>query len=243
MRKAFLLSMDAVVAVGILFILAAFIAGLSAKHASPEIEYQRLYYAGKDAMNVMERVPFSAVSGMLYANFTQDCNVTDADMNRTVIDVLGHLWAQNSTALNGCAENLTDELLGQLLPEGFGYEVLMDGASIHSEGSPGSYVSRLNTIVSGYELGRPVFGYFASAYLARIARSTSSYVYFGGYEGDGNITKMLTLPDDANVTFAYLEANIGDNFTLYVNGNAIGPFTANPANFSAQNWKIGRAHV
>ena len=238
MKKAFLLSMDAIIAVGLLFLLAAFLASLSGSFSSPELEYQRLYYTGKDAMNILETAKFSAVSDLMPVNFTADCNITEADMNKTILDVLGYLWARNSTVLNECAENLTRETLNLTLPSGFGYEILIDGVSIYSEGLPGSHVSRLNSIVSGYELGKPVSGYFASAYISRMSRSTSSYVYFGGYEGDGNITKILRLPEDANVTRAYMEANVGDNFTLYINGNGIGPLYTTPQNFTAGNWTL-----
>ncbi len=238
MKRAFLLSMDAIIAVGILFIIASFVTTLTITHTSPELEYQRLYYTGKDAMNVLERANLSAIIDMMPENFTTDCNISDADLEKSILDALGYLWAQNSTELNECAENLTREMLNATLPEGFGYEVLIDDVSLYTEGGTQNYLSRLHTIVSGYELGKPVSGYFASAYISRMSRSTSSYIYFGGYEGDGNVTKKVTLPDDAKVTEVYMEANTGTNFTLYVNGNNVGSFSSTPANFTADNWTI-----
>lgn len=238
MRRAFLLSMDAIVAVGILFIMTSFITTLTMTHSSPELEYQRLYYTGKDIMNVLERAKVSAVIDIMPENFTEDCNISDADMDKTILDALGYLWAQNVTILNECAENLTRGILNKTLPRGFGYEVLIDDVSIYKQGEVNDFLSRLHTIVSGYELGKPVSGYFASAYIARMARSTYSYIYFGGYEGDGNITKEFTLPDDANVTEVYMEANIGYNFTLHVNGNDLGEFYSRHTNFTANNWTL-----
>ncbi len=238
MRRAFLLSMDAIVAVGILFVMASFITALTMTHSSPALEYQRLYYTGKDAMNVLERTSVSAMIDIMPENFTTDCNISDADMDKTILDALGHLWAQNSSVFNECAENLTREFLNATLPKGFGYEVLIDDASIYSVGNGQNYLSRLHTIVSGYELGKPVSGYFASAYIARMTKSTSSYAYFGGYEGDGNITKKLMLPDDANVTEAYLELCAGNNFTLFVNGESEGDFYPSEFNMTADNWTI-----
>jgi hypothetical protein len=238
MGRAFLLSMDAIVAIGLLFLLASFIIALSTTHYSPELEYQRFYYSGKDVMNVLERAKVSAVMDVMPGNFRQDCNISDDDMEKSILDALGYMWAQNSTQLNECAENLTRGILNRTLPIGFGYEVLIDGVSIYKQGEVNGYLSRLHTIVSGYELGKPVSGYFASAYISRMARSTSSYIYFGGYEGDGNITKEFTLPEDANVTEAYMEANIGYNFTLTVNGNDLGEFYSRHANFTANNWTL-----
>ncbi len=238
MRRAFLLSMDAIVAIGLIFLLASFVIALSATHSSPELEYQRFYYSGKDVMTVLEKARVSSVMDLMPENFTEDCNISDDDMEKSILDALGYMWAQNSTQMSECAENLTRGVLNRTLPKGFGYEVLIDDVSIYKQGEVNGYLSRLHTIVSGYELGKPVSGYFASAYIARMARSTSSYVYFGGYEGDGNITKVFTLPDDANVTEAYMEANIGYNFTLYVNGNDLGEFYSRTANFTANNWTL-----
>jgi hypothetical protein len=238
MKRAFLLTMDAIVAVGLLFLLAAFVSSLAISYSSPELEYQRLYYGGKDLMNVFETAKFSAVADIMPENFTANCNITSDDMNKTILDVIGYLWAQNSTILTSCAENISIEVLNRTLPKGLEYEILMDDVSIYSTGTGGDYISRLSTIVSGYELGKPVSGYFASAFISRISKSTSSYAYFGGYVGDGNITKRIIIPQDANVTEAYMELTAGNNFTLFVNGNNEGIFYPSVFNMTPSNWTL-----
>ena len=238
MMKAFILSLDALAAIGLLFVLIGYLASISLSFSSPELRYQRLYYAGKDVINILEKAKYRSVSGYMPAGFGSDCNISGGDLDKTLLDVLGYLWAQNSTKLNVCAENLTDAVLNMTLGEELGYEVLLGGTTITSRGAPGEYVSRLHTIVSGYELGMPVSGFMASAYVSRMSKSTSSYVYFGGYEGDGNVTKKISLPDDAGVTKAYLEANIGSNFSIFVNGVKVGDFLSYPLNLMAGNWTL-----
>jgi hypothetical protein len=238
MKRAFLLSLDALVAVSLLLMLTAFLSSISLSYSSPELEYQRFYYAGKDVMNDLEIAKLSAVMEFMTNNFTGDCNITEEDMEKTILDVLGYLWAQNSTVLNECAENLTREIFNRTLPSSYGYEVLIDDISIYKHGSPTNYLSRLSTIVSGYELGKPVSGYFGSAYISRMAKNTSAYVYFGGYEGDGNITKTANLPADANITSVYMEMSIGNNFTLWVNGKNEGYYSPTMYNMSADNWTV-----
>ncbi|MBN2331102.1 MAG: hypothetical protein JXC85_04755, partial [Candidatus Aenigmarchaeota archaeon] len=236
--RAFLLSMDAFVAVGLLLLLTAFMSGISVSYSSPEIEYQRFYYVGRDVISTLEKAKLTAVIEFMPENFTADCNMSDADMDKSILDALGFLWAQNSTSLNECALNLTKELLDRTIPVKYGYEVLIDGTEIYKKGTEGSYLSRLHTIVSGYELGKPVSGYFASAYVSRMAKETFSYFDFGGYVGDGNITRNVFLPSDANVTYAYMEANMGSNFTLYMNGILVGQFNKTKTNLTASNWTL-----
>ncbi len=238
MKRAFVFSLDALAAVGLLFVLTAFLSSLSISYSTPELRYQALYYTGKDAMNVLETAKLSSVIDLLSENYTDNCNITGDDMDKTILDVLGYLWVQNNTVLNQCAENLTNETLGMMLGPSLGYEVLIGGVNITTKGTLGEYVSRLHTIVSGYELGKPVSGYLASAYISRMAKSTSGFIYFGGYEGDGNITKVITLPDDANVTEAYLELNAGNNFTLWVNANYEGFYAPTGNNMSADSWTV-----
>ena len=233
MKTGFLLSLDAIAAITLLLMVSLFLGGLSFTHASPELRYQRYYYAGKDLANVIEQTEISAVSDIV--NLSR-YGLAEDDMNRTILDVIGSFWAEGNKSY---AENLTEEIFGKILNRtGFGYEILFNGDTIYKSGNETDFLARLSTIVSGYEKTKPVNGYLAKVYPTKVSKTFSHFSYFGGYVGDGNITKVIRLPVDANVTNVYMEMNVGGNFTLYVNGNFSGNYVKRKGNFSADNWTV-----
>ncbi|RLC76993.1 MAG: hypothetical protein DRJ03_27600 [Chloroflexi bacterium] len=91
-------------------------------------------------------------------------------------------------------------------------------------------------------------GYVADASLSAIkARKSSSYVYFGGYVGQGNITRILTLPPDADIKGGYMELNVITPFNLYINNRKCdgpslgGSYTPLPGNMTATNWTLDKS--
>jgi hypothetical protein len=240
MKRGFILSLDAVVAVTLLLLLTVFIVGLSLSFYRPGIEYERLYYAGKDLLSVMEEVKIEDLRSFpTIEYYISEGVIISDDMDKTLLELVGSLWASGNSTKQGYANNITQDVMGELVPSRIGYEMLMDGESVYANGNmTGSYISRFSTIVSGYEIGKPVSGFLASAFLTRITKNTSSYAYFGGYVGDGNITKVLALPDDAVVYTAYMELDAGSDFSLYVNDKWSGDYSPSLANLSADNWTI-----
>lgn len=234
MKKGVLLSLDALAAISLLLIVSLFLAGMSFTYSSSELRYQRYYYAGKDLANILEETKIQAVSDIVNLN---DYGLGEDDVNRTILDVIGSFWAEGNQSY---AENLTEEIFESILNgTGLSYEILFDSESIYSSQPDYSdFLARLSTIVSGYEKTRPVNGYMAKVYPTKVSKSNSYFLYFGGYVGDGNITKNVTLPVDANVTNVYMEMNVGNNFTLYVNGNSLGTYIKSAVNFSADNWTV-----
>jgi hypothetical protein len=234
MKRGFLLSLDAVVAITLLLSLSVFLAGVSYVNTSADIRYQRYYYAGKDLASVLEETKISAVADVVNLS---EYGLGQGDMNRTLLDVIGSFWAAGNASQ---ASNLTREIAGNVLSRtGLEYEVSFNDETVYSSQPASSdFLARLSTIVSGYEKMRPVNGYLAKVYINKVGKTNSAFVYFGGYEGDGNITKNIDLPVDANVTGVYLEINAGNNFTLYVNGNFSGNYAKSAYNFSADNWTV-----
>ncbi|MFH1237529.1 MAG: hypothetical protein V1648_03960 [Candidatus Aenigmatarchaeota archaeon] len=234
MKRGFLLSLDAIVAITLLLSVSTFLAGISFTYSTPELRYQRYYYAGKDIAALFQEARISSVSDVV--NLTK-YNLTQEEMNRTILDVIGSFWAGGNMSV---ASNLTRDIFSEVLGNtGLNYEVSFNDETIYaSDDSYSDFVARLSTVVSGYEKTKPVNGYLAKVYVTKVSKTNSEFIYFGGYEGDGNITKVITLPVDVNVTGAYLEMNVGNNFLLYINGQAAGTYVKSAVNFSADNWTI-----
>jgi len=236
--RGFLLSIDALIAVSMLLLLAVFLSGLGFTYHSPELKYQRLYYAGKDLLAVLQELKINNLQDFpVIQYYMQEGVITSKDLDKSFLDIVGSLWAAGNVS---DSRNMTEGVLGSILNGSkYGFEIIIGNTSIYSKNTTNrTYVARLSAIISGYDIGRPVSGHVANAYLTRLSKITSSFAYFGGYVGDGNVTRTLELPGDAVVTGAEIEANTGSPFNLYVNGNFIGSYTPLAGNMSADTWVI-----
>ena len=240
--KGFVLSLDAMVAITILILVTIFSISLTATYKSPDIEYERLYYAGKDILNIFETVKVKDLTEFeTIRNLIEEGSIKQDDMNKTLMDVIGSFWATGNYTVAG---NITEEILSALFNgTNYGYDVIMGGDIIYSKSiSNPILVSRLSTIISGYEVGKPVSGYVAKVFLTRVNRRGTKYVYFGGFVGEGNITRIVELPTYDNIIEVYMEMEVGSNFTLYINGIPSGIYNKTKTNMSSDNWTVDSSY-
>ncbi|MFH1445272.1 MAG: vWA domain-containing protein [Nanoarchaeota archaeon] len=244
-KKGFILSMDALMAIGLLLTLSFFILSLSFVFPSADLRYHRFYYIGKDMLNVVENMKMSALSDYpnefpLVQQYLNDGILVEEDLNKTFLDIIGSFWS--STETEGYAKNLTEETLNVLFPSKMSYRIVLGNNIIYEQNiTEKNYVARLSTIVSGFERGKPSSGYMARVYITKLNKISSDYIYFGGYEGDGNISKTLNLTTFDSIQEVYMELNAGSNFTLYVNGNSLGEYArgiTGEDNMSTDKWMV-----
>ncbi|MDI6798521.1 MAG: vWA domain-containing protein [Candidatus Aenigmarchaeota archaeon] len=238
MKKGFTFSLEAVIAVMMLLTFIVVISSMSFI-ISQEVSYERLHHLSRDVSELMRKTRIRDARNLSpIKEYLEEGIITQEDLNKTILDVIGSFWAKGNISY---ARNITESILNKTLKENFGYEILMNGDTISSSSLPQrNFLSRSSVVVSGYSVGRPVEGYSAKASLEKIkGKTTSSFVYFGGFVGQGNITAIMReIPADANVTSIKIEANFGDNFTLYVNGNFCKDFVKTPGDFSVDSWII-----
>jgi len=211
--KGYVMTLDAIAAFifAIIIITAVFNIQFSKTSRTEILEFRNLHYASEDALDVLNK--------------------------RGILDQIATYWAINSTPnseemIN--ASNLAREYLERLLPEGVGYKLLVENDEIaNSSWNPNRTKESEATIkinserlLVGYAKGLPVRGLVARASLNSInEKITSAYLYFGGFVGQGNISRELFLPNGSNIISAYMEMNVGDRFKLYINGQECGEFT------------------
>jgi hypothetical protein len=229
MKRGFLLSLDAMIAVTVLLLLTIFLATVSFTYSYPELKYQRMYLAGKDLMVVMEKVKLGNLQDLRTVQELINKSLLDQDdLNKTLLEVIGAFWATNNQTFQDYATNITGEVFNQTLPERYNFEILMDGTSIYrKDGLNATFLSRLSTVVSGYELGKPVSGWVARAWAAKIKKNTTKVYTFhpegaarwgGGLEIwkyiDINATSII------NATL-YTSIHYTDLNSITVNGNEV----------------------
>ncbi|MBI2675886.1 MAG: hypothetical protein HYX24_05480 [Candidatus Aenigmarchaeota archaeon] len=230
--KGFILSLDSLVAIGILLFLAAFVATIQITGTNPELAYERHYYVGKDILNIIKKTTVSDAQNLnsIRQHISQGL-ITQDDMDKSLLDIIGSFWAEGNISH---ATNITKEVADSLLNgTRYGYEILMDNDVLHNRSANSSYVSKINAIVSGVARGRPVSGYVARAFALNIRKNTTLIVMgdvvsssvrkpSGGNNNNiVNITYYIDIPSDANITSAsgFVQTSWTDNlFKVYING-------------------------
>jgi hypothetical protein len=239
MKRGFVFTMDVLIGLGLIILLFIF-AFLEFGTILPEKRYQKLNFIAEDTMDLLEYLKVSDVQDKpIISQLIEDGIITERDMDKSVLDLIAGFWYKDNKTVAG---NITKEVLGEII-DVVNIELSIDGQEIYSSSNaPAREVAVASRIESGYEPGQPVYGYIARAYLTRIrGKKDSSYVYFGGYVGEGNITRNITLPEFDKILEAYMEMNAGNNFTLYINGNFSGFYangTAGGGYMRADKWII-----
>ncbi len=172
-------------------------------------------------------------------------NITDT--NLSILDQIGVFWAENKT---GKASSLFHAATHSILPEKIGVRLSIQGQEIHTK----DYDNKKNVVtgtrfLSGVTEGEPLAGYSSSAFLKRIRnKKTSSYAFFGGFVGQGNITFFIDdIPGDVNETRIvgiHLEGDYASNFEFYINSELCEQspgsplFTPDTASMVVNTWSL-----
>lgn len=167
------------------------------------------------------------------------------DINVSILEQIGIFYVKNETAL---ARNLSREVFESLIPDRFGFNILVDGSEIlirNATTSRKEMIYSSKRMISGIEYGRPITGTTARVFLSGIAgKMDSKFAYFGGFVGQGNLTRFITgIPEDANITRIMLEADIASNFSLYINNVFCNNYTvALRGNMTASIFNLTECH-
>ncbi|MFH8086990.1 MAG: vWA domain-containing protein [Candidatus Aenigmatarchaeota archaeon] len=236
--KGQVFSLEAILAISLLVIFAIVVSFIGTTSFVQHQTYERFHYLAQDSLELLIKTKVSYVVDKFPAikDLKDQGILRDEDMDKSLLDVIGSLWANGTDEAKKIAKNITESILNLTIPENLGYEVSMDGTSLANRSKPvKSLLSVSKTTVSGYAVGKPVEGYTARAYLEKIlGKNTASYFYFGGFVGQGNITAIIRdIPLDANISSIYIEGTFGSNFTLYVNKTFCGIFNKTSSGYFA----------
>src|SRR3989344_6579318 len=96
-------------------------------------------------------------------------------------------------------------------------------------------------LISGIEKFKPIKGATSKVFLEGIkSKKYSSYLYFGGFVGQGNITGFIEdIPQNVNISQIYLELDSGSDFNVLINNVMCGStFLAGLGSMTADAWDI-----
>ncbi len=171
-------------------------------------------YFSRDSIRMLSSFKVYEVNNSYVQGLIQNGSIQD--VNVSILEQVGSFWAQNRTEE---ARQLIASLQGQLIPDNYGFAVYVDGELVFSNNkSVENSLVVSKAIVSGISKSKPFRGYSSRLVLSSIdARTTSSYAYFGGFVGQGNISQRLVLSNISRLNEAYFEIDVSDNFSLYIN--------------------------
>lgn len=191
----------------------------------PELEYKTIHTEAEDIMQLMSQEINNTELGL-------DENYTD----KSYLEAIGTLWLNgNRTKAREVAASMLDKFDRRCLELSFEGEVIYNVTDCEEEDRS---VAVANRVASGYTQGKKPDGFTSRVILNRERRVISDYVYFGGYEGDGNLTKKMHLRFLDQVLSAQMELDAGSEFILYVNGAESGEYIPSESNMSGDTFHI-----
>ena len=241
MKKGLVFTMDVLMGLSLVIMIILTLGILRFESTLPEKEYEKLGYITNDIIDALSYLKAKEIQNQpTISNLIKEGVLTERDLDKSVIDLIASFWYTNNKTL---AQNITREAL-QGITYNLCLNLTVDTETIYNSScnTPVKDTAVATRIESGYEPGKPVYGYIARAFLTGIrGKRDSSYAYFGGYVGDGNITRIIDLPNFDKIIEAYMEPDAGNNFTLFINDNPSGFYvkgSAGGGNMTADKWVV-----
>ncbi len=227
-KSGIFFSLDAVLALTAAFVI---IGSLGVYYTvAPEMDYRDKHADSEDIMAFLLNTHPDDVEGIeVYANQTDD---------GSILELIGSFWASGNIS---AAEDITKTVLDGRTDRC--WEMDFSGDSIGGGCEEGDTVSVSSRVVSGYEAEKEPEGYIVRGRLTETdSVFDSSYTFFSGYVGDGNITKTISLDNIESIENTTMEVDAGGNFTLYINDQFSGYYSTQSGSQRADRWKIDEDH-
>ncbi|MBX4196283.1 hypothetical protein KW805_01720 [Candidatus Pacearchaeota archaeon] len=210
-KRGIFFSVDALIAVSIVLLVIAI--------AYPIIHYQKpkteVHY---DIITTLSALKVGEIDNLYVQSLIANGTITD--MNKSLLEQIGEFYA---TDINQ-ARALGDSVLSTLDTK-YNVGLWYGGTLVASKNSTpfenAKDVDIATQLISGLKEGGSAKGYSARGYLSN--QFKSDYYYFGGYVGDGNISRIVNY--SGNISSVSMEMVASTNFTVYVNGNLEGSFS------------------
>lgn len=240
--KGVAFSIDALFALSVVLSIIPVFLLLNLATSSPNLNEETLHYFAEDAVKVLSEMTvedalrFSSVNEM-YVNG----EISQSDFQKPLLDLIGRLWITSDSSNLSKARDIIKEVLSGVIPSSVGWAFSIEKEILYNTSIlSGSYVMSSKRLISGYSKEMPSRGCMARMFLERIrGKSDSSYAFFGGFIGEGNITAVIReIPEDAKFQAIYLEANLGTGFDFYINGKYCRSFNKSASFFEADSFEI-----
>lgn len=191
----------------------------------PELEYRDKHTEAEDVMTYLATYSAADVDELEeYTNDTQE----------TILELIGSYWTSGNVSV---AEDIAKIALENETDDCWELEFSSDTVGVSCE--PDESVTIASRVASGYEPDEAPEGYVARGSLVDAESLVEDeYAYFGGYVGDGNITKNISLDNKDSIQNVTMELDTSGNFTLYINDQFSGNYSPETGELRADEWNV-----
>jgi hypothetical protein len=236
-KGGMLLTFEALIAIVVLFSSIFF---LTTFYYEENISSEEQHFSS-DLTQILANIKLSELNNQQVTLLLNAENVTE--LNRTILEQTLRFKVEGKDL--SASQLLNYTLSG--LPNTNNYGIWMEGYSdpLFSEShGNGTNIISTKSLVSGIEKNRTIEGFSSRVFLSKINQKTdTAYLYFGGYEGDGTLTKLLILPNQIDsLISAKLELNAEGNFSLYINNNFSGYYLPSGGT-TANEWTLNQSYL
>ncbi|MGV8086044.1 MAG: hypothetical protein ACP5N1_00280 [Candidatus Woesearchaeota archaeon] len=238
-KKAIFYTMDALLASMLLIGAILLIYGV---YSPEDTEIEQQTFISQDVLTIISELKINEINNSFVYEEILNGNITD--INNSVLDQIGEYWALGQPLK---AQRLLGEIVNSSIPNNYGLNTTMGNKTLFLQEINSKINSvAANRMISGIEEGKPILGSSGTSYLKKINdKKTSTYAYFGGFVGQGNITKMVYLTN-LTVTKMVLELDVATlgTFQLKINGQycnssvGVSMFIPSNSNSSSDYWDI-----
>lgn len=215
-RVGLIFTLDALIALMLIMGAYVFVMDYNVRPLQQKTNYQQLHLTAGDGMNIFSKTVFDSINQTLRDDIVANTQVNPDDLNKTLPDIVGKLWAYNGT---GYAALIVQQFFEDIIPVGYGYSIKIKGAgndtSIYtSSGSrPDPATSKFSVssyrIISGYEEDIPSESFVASAWAVEARKNSTKIIPFNlggsGWSGENfTVDKYFTLPQNTTISDATL---------------------------------------
>ena len=238
-KRGVFFTIDAILAAGILLIVII----LVSKSYVSEPDKAQVSSLSQDSIRVFTNLKVNEIENNYVKSLIALQVITK---NNTLLEQIGEFWAEGKTEL---AKNFTKNVTDALIPPRFGVGVYVNGEEIYARSkSVTRNLISSKKIISGIERDKPIEGLTTKVILSGIeSKRTKAFLYFGGFEGQGNLTKKLILPDSIiSINSSYIEVDAGSNFNLYINNLFSGSYvkgSGGGGDMLADKWNINESYL
>ena len=158
------------------------------------------------------------------------------DANKTALEQIGVLTITDESLAKNLASLILQSIkIKEDIGIWYGNKLIYSSNKTAYENASNVYTERyIVSGLGGLNSTGIVSGYSARGFLSGTYRT--AYAYFGGYIGDGNITKRIEY--QGNISSAELEIAINNNFTLYINGINSGNYAKSPSDTTPVKYSL-----